>query len=145
SDCRLITVACLSVNAKGLVCMSSLKKSWWAVAGMAMILTAVVGRLMIPAGGEETASPSLKMNLEPVTANPDPGPEQVVGAESGKGKGTSFPWVDVAVEGACKEYRIYFDRIDNENFHFLDRQDNDLTLGLCEGGVEQIFARAQVE
>lgn len=125
--------------------MSKLRQSWWAVAAAAVALLALVDRLMIPAGGEETAAPSLKMTLEPVASNPDPGPESIVGAESGKGKGTSFPWVDVTAVGACKDYRIYFDRTDNENFHYVDRGGSELTLGLCEGGVEQVFARAQLD
>ncbi|MCW8130622.1 MAG: hypothetical protein KIS92_09755 [Planctomycetota bacterium] len=125
--------------------MQTLRKSWWALAAAGLLMLVLLNRLSAPTLGGDTGTPSLKMNLEPSTSPPDPGPELILGAEQGKGKGTNFPWVDVTPEGACQDYRIYFDRQDNENFHFLDRKGKDLILGLCEGGVEQVFARAAMQ
>lgn len=100
---------------------------------------------MIPVSGEETPAPSLKMAIEPAKVEADPGPETIAGAASSKGKGTIFPWVDVSLEGTSTAYRVYFDRLDNENFHFLDRREDEVVVGLCEAGVEQVFARAKLE
>jgi len=95
--------------------------------------------------GAEQASPGLRMTIAPLPVTQDVGPEFLLGQEQGHKDGTRYLWADFVVEGRATRYRVYFDRRDAQDFHFLDRKDQELTLGLCERGVEQILARAHVE
>ena len=99
------------------------------------------------AGGQEGAAtpPELSLNLEPILYSCDPGPEVLAGAERGFEQGERFLWAGITLEGGAPFVRLYFDRLDNEHFHFLDRRVAALTLGLCEGGIELVLARATLD
>src|SRR3990172_891522 len=101
--------------------------------------------LALACGGGETAQPSLKVNLEPGRLQNDSGPEMVVGAENGTQGGKPFYWVDLTLEGEAQSYRVYFDRLDGENYHYLDRQGAALTLGLTESGIEQVLTKVGLD
>ena len=93
--------------------------------------------------GQEKVTPaSVNLQLEPTPLQADPGPMVVVGAEAGKDGGTHYFWADFTVGGDSSKWRLYFDRKDNENYHFLDRAGTQLSLGLREGGVEQSLVQA---
>jgi len=84
-----------------------------------------------------------RLEIQPALNQKDPGPSEIFGATAANPGGTKFiAGLDVSVEGAAREYRVYFDRNEANEFHFLDRSGRTLTLGLSEGGVEQILARA---
>jgi len=100
----------------------------------------LVSALLAGPAAAQTVSVSAAGFAPAVTA-PDPGPEMLVGAEDPKEAGTHFDWVDLLLSGASPRYRGYFDRLDHENFHYLDRSDQQVTLGLCEAGVEQVLAQ----
>ncbi len=78
----------------------------------------------------------------PARHAPDPGPGTVLGAEDSRQTGTVFDWVDVMAVGSSKNYRLYFDRLDNANYHFVERAEERVVLGHCEAGVEQILDEA---
>ena len=90
--------------------------------------------------GEGPGIPSVSLNISPLSPNTDPGPSTLVGGAT-EPNGTQFVWADYMIEGPGS-YRVYFDRHDNLNFHFLDRRGENVSIGLCEAGLEQIFATA---
>jgi hypothetical protein len=84
--------------------------------------------------------PKVVLNVAPAEGESDPGPKSFAGEEIEIG-GARYVWADLAVEGGGN-CRVYFDYQDNGNFHFLDRRSNKASFGICEAGVEQIFASA---
>jgi len=108
---------------------------------MVALILGVTGRK----GGnvERSGARSVALRVSPAALRVDPGPTAVVGAESDP-NGSQFGAADLylGVPGDC---RIYFDRRDNANFHFLDRVGGTISLGLSEAGVEQTFATGKLE
>jgi|GEM_PF-1397717 len=80
------------------------------------------------------------LNITPYSGASDPGPTTLIGSEA-DANGTQFLWVDLYLEGNAN-CRVYFDRRDTTNFHFLDRVGTKITLGLSEAGLEQSFCTA---
>jgi hypothetical protein len=95
-----------------------------------------------PRRGTTGAAADLVLNVAPAAVAKDPGPTLVAGGESDAG--TSFIGADLLIDGPG-DVRVYFDRHDNANFHFLDRKEDKVTLGLCEAGLEQIFSTGKVD
>lgn len=102
---------------------------------LAVLLTASC----LPAGEPEQPHIQVERLPGPARNAPDPGPETVLGAEDSRQIGTSFDWVDVLAIGPSTHYRLYFDRLDNANYHFVDRNQERVVLGHCEAGVEQVL------
>ena len=100
--------------------------------------------ILARAGEGASSPPAITLNLEPVLYACDPGPETLIGTEKGFAQGERFLWCGITMEGGTPACRLYFDRLDNENFHFLDRREAALTLGLCEAGIELVLARASL-
>jgi len=92
---------------------------------------------------DTSGMPDLVLSVPPTNSTKDPGPTQVAGSES-EAAGTHFIGADLHVDGAG-DVRVYFDRRDNANFHYLDRTGDTVTLGLCEAGLEQLFARGKLD
>ncbi|MCZ7649315.1 MAG: hypothetical protein M5U26_29340 [Planctomycetota bacterium] len=122
----------------------SSRVAWWALAVASLGLVALGGAWFgRVAGQEQGPRASVRLELEPAPAFADPGPEYLVGAEQTPG-GTHFFWADFSVGGESNRFRLYFDREDNDNFHFLDRDGEQVALGLREGGVEQTLVAASL-
>lgn len=104
----------------------------------------LAGSVLLLPGGDGAVSagpPEPAVRIAPAAVQADPGPQAVWGAPAGSTEGGKhFLWVDVSVRGDTEACRIYFDRKDNENYHYLQRRDGRITLGLCESGVEQILS-----
>jgi hypothetical protein len=75
-------------------------------------------------------------DIQPAEGAADPGPSWVYGAEAGA---PQFQTADIYITGGG-DYRVYFDVADKANFHFLDKKGSAASLGLCEAGIEQVFA-----
>ncbi|MGD0088544.1 MAG: hypothetical protein ABSE73_01365 [Planctomycetota bacterium] len=123
--------------------MKGLNRWWLVTFGIVLVLLIVIaavrGRAKLELGGEQ----SLVLRVAPGTPHTDPGPAYIVGAESDP-EGTRFATADFFIEG-LGDWRVYFDRRDNANFHFLDRAGDMVALGLSEAGVEQILATGKLE
>ena len=118
---------------------------WWLLTfGTAVLVLVVIasarGTAKLELLGQEQ---SLVLRVAPATPHNDPGPSYVVGAESDP-DGTRFTMADISIDGPG-DCRIYFDRRDNANFHFMDRNGETVCLGLSEAGMEQIFATGKLE
>jgi hypothetical protein len=90
----------------------------------------------------EGAVQTVRLNVSPLPSQTDPGPAALIGAESVSG-GNSYVWMDTFVEGPG-DCRIYFDFKNKDHFHFLDRKGAEVSLGLREAGIEQVFAKGVV-
>ncbi|MCY3024160.1 MAG: hypothetical protein NTW87_34725, partial [Planctomycetota bacterium] len=88
-------------------------------------------------------APIVVLRVAPAIISADPGPTYVAGAE-GEPNGARFVAADFYIEGAG-DCRVYFDRRDNANFHFMDRKGANVTLGLSEAGLEQVFSSSKLE
>jgi len=118
---------------------------WWLLTlGTALLVLVVIasarGTAKLELLGQEQ---SLVLRVAPATPRNDPGPTYVVGAESAP-EGASFTMADISIDGPGN-CRVYFDRRDNANFHFLDRDGETVCLGLSEAGVEQVLATGSLE
>jgi len=100
--------------------------------------------LALGLGAVAAAERASASSLLPANNPPDPGPEMLFKADPGDKDGTRFDWVDVSANGTSSRYRIYFDRLDQAYFHYLERAENRLTLGLSEAGVEQVLDRSEM-
>ena len=109
----------------------------------ALVVVAALGAgFLLRQGRSDTSGlPDLVLAVPPSNGARDPGPSTVAGAEA-EPAGTHFIGADLHVDGPG-DVRVYFDRRDNANFHFLDRKGETLSLGLCEAGLEQTFASAK--
>ena len=87
-------------------------------------------------------TPLIRALPSPATHAPDPGPEFVLGADDAQRNGTQFDWVDVMAVGSSTRYRLYFDRKNDSNYHFVQRDDERIVLGYTEEGVEQVLDEA---
>lgn len=93
--------------------------------------------------------PVAHLSLLPATSGSDPGPQWVAGADAHGQDGQTYFWTGITVREDEAVYRIYFDRQNAEHYHFLEKRSDpqaperswNLTLGYCEGGVEQILGR----
>jgi hypothetical protein len=107
-----------------------------------VVLGAVVLLLNRKANHSGPGSSDLVLSVAPSATTKDPGPQSLVGAES-EPAGTQFISADLMIDGPG-DVRIYFDRKDNTNFHFMDRSGDKVSLGLCEAGLEQIFCSGKM-
>ncbi|MFH0937981.1 MAG: hypothetical protein V1899_01660 [Planctomycetota bacterium] len=85
----------------------------------------------------------LPTSITPVRAQRDTGPTTLLGIGQDP-RGVLVESADFYIEGE-DNYRVYFDLADNSNFHFIERRGANISLGLCEAGIEQLMATGVLE
>lgn len=86
----------------------------------------------------------VRLDIAPLNVEPDPGPEYVFGADKTKKSGKHFLLADVILSGDATAYRVYFDLLNDANFHYLDRVGQKVVLGISEAGLEQVLAQGSL-
>jgi len=120
--------------------MTMTTKRWFHFAASVCVL-ALLAAFQNTSNGEGTTQ-TVRLNIQPLPAQTDPGPTALIGGETQPG-GNPYSSMDVFIDGPG-DCRIYFDFKDKDHFHFMDRAGSEVTLGLRESGVEQIFAKGAV-
>jgi hypothetical protein len=88
-----------------------------------------------PVKGDADNATSTLPDIQPAQGAADPGPTTLYGVEKGT---PQFLSSDIYVSGSG-DYRLYFDVADKTNYHFFEKQGRNVSIGLCEAGIEQIF------
>ncbi|MGD0088456.1 MAG: hypothetical protein ABSE73_00920 [Planctomycetota bacterium] len=121
--------------------VGGLKRRWLLAFGIALAVLVWVASTRGTARLELRAEQGLVLRVAPGTHG-DPGPAYIVGAESDP-EGSRFTSADFFIDGPGA-WRVYFDRRDNANCHFLERSGDTVSLGLTEAGVEQVLATGKL-
>ena len=79
-------------------------------------------------------------NILPITTRSGPGPTVLSGSETSP-EGTQFISVNLTIDGPG-DFRVYFDYRNPHNFHFMERRGSNISLGVCETGLEQMMETA---
>ena len=121
----------------------TMKRSWLMLTAAVAVATVALAIFERPSHSEGKDVQTVHLSVLPLNAPADPGPAALIGAESQPG-GYKFVWADIFIEGPG-DCRVYFDFKDKDHFHFLDRKGAEVSLGLREAGVEQVFAEGTLK